>query len=102
MTEEIQGPCSALGQVRPEARCLDHSRTASASGRLHDKVITRRRVTGKDPRLPVERDTPSHSHFVPKSTEHRSTEAQKHRSRRPSNTPPLPPADGSQSGGTAP
>jgi hypothetical protein len=53
------------GQVRPGARRCDPCRTRPVSGRPHNNVITRRMVTGKDPRLPVLQTKPRHSHFVP-------------------------------------
>jgi hypothetical protein len=40
---------------------------ASASEPHHDHVITRRKVTENDPRLPVAHAARGHSHFVPDS-----------------------------------
>jgi hypothetical protein len=64
--DELRAAIESLtGQLRPGARRRDHSRTAPSSGRPHAKVITCRRITGKDPRLPVAHAEPRHSSFVP-------------------------------------
>jgi hypothetical protein len=55
------------GQVRPVTRRSNRSRNPPASGPPHGNVISRRKVTGKDPPLSVAHAKVHHSHFVPQT-----------------------------------